>query len=112
MFNTPHDLNMPPFAVHALDSSDPIHREVTYLIGIAELARRSHIKLVTSAELAAESWRQPIGRFRGYQSQDFNIFDGISMPSVDGHHFDAVDPKAAQQARRARSIEEPFVTPA
>ena len=96
--------------VHAPDSSDRIYREVTYLVGIAELAKRGHIKLVTSAELAAESWRQPIGRFRGYQSQDLNIFAGISMPSVDGHHFDAVDPKAAQQARLARSKEEPFVT--
>ncbi|MEQ9637109.1 MAG: hypothetical protein RLW68_13595 [Devosia marina] len=97
-------------AVHAPDSSDRIYREVTYLVGIAELAKRGHIKLVTSAELAAESWRQPIGRFRGYQNQDLSIFDGISMPSVDGHHYDAIDPKAAQQARLARSTEEPFVT--
>lgn len=97
-------------AVHAPDSSDRIYREVTYLVGIAELAKRGYIKLVTSAELAAESWRQPIGRFRGYQNQDLNIFDGIPMPLVDGHHFDAVDPKAAQQARLARSTEEPFVT--
>jgi len=96
--------------VHAQDSSDRIYREVTYLVGIAELAKRGHVELVTSAELLAESWRQPIGRFRGYGTQDLNVFDGIQMPSVDGHHFDAVDPKAAQQARLAESTAEPFAT--
>ena len=96
--------------VHAPDSSDRIYREVTYLVGIAELAKRGHIELVTSAELLAESWRQPIGRFRGYGMQDLNVFDGIHMPSVDGHHFDAIDPKAAQQARLAESQTEPFAT--
>lgn len=96
--------------VHAPDSSDRIYREVTYLVGIAELAKRGHIELVTSAELQAESWRQPIGRFRGYGMQDINVFDGIYMSSVDGHHFDAIDPKAAQQARLAESKAEPFAT--
>ncbi len=96
--------------VHAPNSSDRVYREVTYLVGIAELAKRGHIKLVTSAELSAESWRQPMGRFQGYQYQDLNIFKGIPMLSVDGHHFDAVDPKAAQQSRLARSAEEPFLT--
>lgn len=97
-------------SVHAPSSSDRTYREVTFLVGIAELAKRGHIELLTSAELLAESWRQPIGRFRGYGSYDLNVFDGIHMPSVDGHHFDAVDPKAAQQGRLAGSKAEPFST--
>lgn len=97
-------------SIHAPDSSDRIYREVKYLVGIAELAKRGHIKLVTSAELQAEIWRQPIGRFRGYGTQDLNVFDGIHIPSVDGHHFDAVEPKAAQQARLTMSSAEPFAT--
>ncbi|KFC69559.1 hypothetical protein FF80_01367 [Devosia sp. LC5] len=105
--NTGYSTRIP---VHAPNSSDRLYREVTYLVGIAELAKRGHIKLVTSAELQAESLRQPIGRFRGYGAQDLNVFDDIHMPSVDGHHFDAVDPKAAQQARLAESKAEPFAT--
>jgi hypothetical protein len=58
----------------------------------------------------AESWRQPIGRFRGYGTQDLNVFEGIHMPSVDGHHFDVIDSKAAQQKRLAESEFEPFAT--
>lgn len=105
--NTGYSTRIP---VHAPDSSDRIYREVTYLVGIAELAKRGHIELVTSAELQAESWRQPIGRFRGYGSQDLNVFEGIHMLSVDGHHFDAVDAKATQQARLEKSKAEPFAT--
>ncbi len=96
--------------VHAPDSSDQIYREVTFLVGIAELAKRGHIELVTSAELQAECLRQPFGRFRGYGTMDLNVFDGIQIPSVDGYHFDAVNPKAAQQARLARSKAEPFAS--
>jgi len=42
--------------------------------------------------------------------QDLNVFDSIHIPSVDGHHFDPVDPKAAQQTRLSRSKAEPFAT--
>lgn len=96
--------------VHAPDKSDRIYSEVTYLVGIAALAKRGHIKLVTSAELQAERWRQPIGRFRGYGTLDLNVFDGIHMHSVDGHHYDGVAPNAAQQARLMASSVEPFAT--
>lgn len=104
--STGHSTRIP---VHAPGSTDRTYREVTYLVGIAELAKRGHIKLVTSAELQAEAWRQPIGRFRGYGYFDHYIFEGIPMPSVDGSHFDATDAKAAQQARLSGSAEEPFV---
>jgi hypothetical protein len=96
--------------VHDSNSSDRIYLEVTYLVGIAELAKRGHIRLVTSAELEAEKLRQPIGRFRGYWYHDHSLFEGIDIPSIDGHHFDANEPKAAQQSRLAASETQPFVT--
>lgn len=105
--NTGYSTRIP---VHSPGSTDRIYQEVRYLVGIAELAKLGLIELVTSAELEAERWRQPIGRFRGYGLQDLNVFEGIHMPSVDGHHFDAVDPSAAQQARLAKSKVEPFAT--
>lgn len=95
--------------VHAAGSTDRVYREVAYLVGIAELAKRGHIKLVTSAELQAEAWRQPVGRFRGYGYFDHYIFEGISMPSVDGYRFDATNAKAAQQDRLKRTVDEPFL---
>lgn len=94
--------------IHSKDNDGQTYREVTYLIGIAELARAGLIKLVTSAELQAERIRHPIGRFSGYGWDDLNVFEGIQMPSIDGHVLDLKDAKGRQLGRLKASTEEPF----
>lgn len=96
--------------VHPVDSSDRMYAEVKYLVGIAELAKEGLIKLVTSAELHAEAARQPIGRFRGYRSDDLNIFENITIPSLDGYHLDLQAAKETQQRRIRGSVDEPYAT--
>lgn len=70
--------------VHPYDDESEDYRNVKYLAGIAHLARRGSISLKTSAELQAERFRQPSGRFNGYGHFDFNVFRGIEIRSVDG----------------------------
>lgn len=88
--------------VHSPDNSGRVYREVRYLAGIAQLARTGHLKLCTSAELMAERFRQPMGRFRGYGWADHNVFGGIDMPSVDGIHIDLNSPVDTQRRRIAQ----------
>lgn len=57
---------------------------VQYLAGIAHLARRGYLSLMTSSELALEQWWQPMGRFRGYGIFDFSLFSGIKFRSING----------------------------
>lgn len=96
------------------DTREP-YRNITFLPGIASLARRNAISLKTSAELAAERFRQPIGRYTGYGYFDFNIFQGISFENVDGLfplHMGPgyIEPQTSdaqkQRARLARSNDE------
>jgi hypothetical protein len=87
--------------VHSPSNDKRVYREVRYLAGIAHLARQQNLQLCTSAELAAERFRQPMGRFRGYGSADFNVFQGVEMESVDGIHLDLVEPKTRQRQRIA-----------
>lgn len=96
--------------VHSTGSSDRVYAEVKYLVGIAELAKAGLIDLVTSAELHAEATRQPIGRFRGYRSDDLNLFENISVPSLDGYHLDLQAAKENQQRRIQRIADEPYAT--
>lgn len=96
--------------VHSTGSSDRVYTEVKYLVGIAELAKNGLINLVTSAELHAEATRQPIGRFRGYRSDDLNIFENISVPSLDGYHLDLQAAKENQQRRIQGVADEPYAT--
>lgn len=95
--------------IHSRDNDGRTHREVAYLIGIAELAHSGLIRLVTSAELQAERVRHPIGRFSGYGWDDLNVFEGIQMPSIDGHVLDLKDAKDRQLDRLKASAEEPFI---
>jgi hypothetical protein len=60
--------------VHAYDDNSREARSVKYLPGIAHLAKRSIIKLVTSPELKDEQWTQPNGRYRGYGIFDYSLF--------------------------------------
>jgi hypothetical protein len=70
--------------VHAPDNSGEIYRNLTYLTGLAHLARKGHIKFCTSAELRDETFRQPQGRFRrGYGYFDHSLFNGIPLECVD-----------------------------
>ena len=73
--------------VHSADDDSEIYRDITYLPGIAHLARIGLVKLMTSAELITERLRHPIGRYRGYGFFDFNVFKDINIPSVDGNHL-------------------------
>lgn len=96
--------------VHSADNDDRVYHEVRYLVGIAELAKKGLVRLVTSAELHAEAMRQPLGRFRGYRYQDLNIFEGIPIPSIDGHVLDLGDARAKQLARVHGQAAEPYAT--
>jgi hypothetical protein len=88
--------------VHSADNDSRTYKEVQFLIGIAELERQGYVKLFTSAELEAEKFRQPMGRFRGYGYFDYGLFGKAKIENLDGFHLDLVpDPAAAQLARVA-----------
>jgi hypothetical protein len=94
--------------VHSHTNRSQTYREITYLIGIAELARKGLIKLVRSSELRAEAWRQPPGLFMGYGWEDLSIFHGIDIPSVDNRPFSLFGGVEDQRVRINRKIDEPF----
>ena len=97
-----HDVDtgyMARIPVHAPDNDSRTYNEVQYLAPIAHLHRTSNIKLVSSAELFAEQFRQPMGRFRGYGWADYHAFKGIQFESVDGLHLDMTKPLEAQRER-------------
>ncbi|WP_234683479.1 hypothetical protein [Bradyrhizobium monzae] len=87
--------------IHAPSNDTQLYNEVQYLAGIAHLARKGYLKLCTSAELKAEQFRQPIGRFQGYGYADHNVFAGIRFESIDGFKLDLSNPKQAQLDRIA-----------
>jgi len=92
---------MAQIPVHAPQNDGRLYNEVRYLASIAHMGRTGHLKLCSSAELDAERFRQPIGRFIGYGWADHSVFKDISMESVDGFHLDLADPKATQLERVA-----------
>jgi hypothetical protein len=87
--------------IHAPGNDTQLYNEVQYLAGIAYLARAGYLELCTSAELKAEQFRQPIGRFQGYGYADHNVFAGIRFESIDGFKLDLSNPKQAQLDRIA-----------
>jgi len=93
--------------VHAEESTADVYPHIKFLPGIAHLARLGHLRLMSSAELTAEQFRQPIGRFRGYGYDDLNLFEGISMESLDGNHYDLKDAKR-KQLERVNSCTDPL----
>ena len=87
--------------IHAPENDTRLYNEIQYLAGIAYLARTGYLRLCTSAELKAEQFRQPIGRFQGYGYADHNVFAGIKFESVDGIKLDLNNPKQTQIDRIA-----------
>jgi hypothetical protein len=87
--------------VHASNNDSRVYAEITYLVGLAELAQAGLVKFVTSAELQAEANRHPIGRFKGYGYDDASLFDGLEIPSIDGYH--RLGPHAQEQQRKRLS---------
>lgn len=86
--------------VHSIHNDSRTYNEVQFLIGVAELERQGYIELYTSAELEAEKFRQPMGRFRGYGWFDYHLFGKAKIRRLDKLHIDLVpDPTAAQLAR-------------
>lgn len=70
--------------VHSAQNRSEIYRNLTYLTGLAHLARRGHVRFATSAELRDETFRQPQGRFRrGYGYFDYSLFNDIPVETVD-----------------------------
>lgn len=88
--------------IHAPNSEARLYTEVQFLAGIAHLARLGYLTLCSSAEIKAEQFRQPMGRFQGYGYADHNVFAGLKLGSVDGFHLDLHDPKQRQLDRIAR----------
>jgi hypothetical protein len=94
--------------VHAPTNDGRVYLQVKYLAGIAHLARSGLLELRTSAELDAERFRQPIGRFQGYGYGDYNVFKGVRMKSVDDDlRLDLTNPNKAQ-LRRVASCTDPL----
>lgn len=88
-----------------------VYEEIRYLPGIANLAKAGLLKLHTSAELVAERFRQPAGRYSGYGYYDHNLFRGLNFESLDGFVLDPWnkhDPSALQIARINSRQDEPF----
>lgn len=68
--------------VHDDRDEREVVRSVRYLPGIANLARRGLIVLLTSHELQDEQWTQPSGRFRGYGLYDFSLFGDLKLETI------------------------------
>ncbi len=94
--------------VHSAESNLRLYNEIRYLPGIALLAKRDLIELYTSAELRAEVFRQPIGRFSGYGYYDHNLLADVRIESLDGVHLDLENPKETQIQRLRACQDEPF----
>lgn len=80
-------------AVHPADSQSREYRNVQFLPGLASLARQGLLTLHTSAELDAERFHQPGGRFRGYGYLDLSLLSGVEIKSVDGRVFPTLGPE-------------------
>lgn len=68
------------------------YQSVQYLPGIVHLAKTGFISLVTSAELKAEQFHQPMRRFRDSGLFDYSVFSGVDVKSADGIAFPTMGP--------------------
>ncbi|MBI5422924.1 MAG: hypothetical protein HZA32_02475 [Opitutae bacterium] len=93
--------------VHGLDCNAKSFEQIRFLPGIAHLARLGYVQLLTSAELLAEQFRQPAGRFSGYSSFDLNLLSGLDIRSVDGRIVDLADAQR-KQLERVQACEDPL----
>lgn len=79
--------------VRADDDESDAGRSARYLPGIASLARRGHVLLVSSDELLDEQLTQPVGRYGGYGYFDYNMFNGIPFERIrDSKYSTSFDP--------------------
>ncbi|WP_434404408.1 hypothetical protein [Sphingobium sp. DN12] len=98
------------------EKSNGKYRNVTFLTGIAHLARLGALELCQSAELDDELFRQPVGRYKGYGYFDYSLFSGINIRSVDGSAFTTLgpswmnlpSPEQQQRTRLAQSDDQLF----
>lgn len=107
----PHKIdtgNAARIPVHSPQTNSRLYDEIRYLPGLAELARRGHLKLFTSAELRAEQSREPTGRFRGYGLFDQNLFAGLEPESVDGYQLDLGPDAQQSQLARVNACQDPL----
>ncbi len=88
---------------------------VRYLPGIAHLARRNYLSLITSSELTHEQFTQPAGRYLGYGYYDYSIFSGIKIDEICDPEFEfhfgpatSVPSLEAQREKRLGSIKDPL----
>lgn len=76
--------------VHSEQDNTEAARSVRYLPGIVNLAKRGVIILATSKELQDEQWTQPRGRFVGYGSYDFSLFQGLRIETIDDPEYSMI----------------------
>lgn len=69
--------------VYSSENRTETYENVTFLAGIAHLARTGRLNLCTSAELDDERWRQPMGRFSGYGYFDHSLFGDLTFECID-----------------------------
>jgi hypothetical protein len=96
--------------VHSPENEQAAYNEVKYLIGIAELAKRSLIIVATSDLLRAERSWQPTGRFLGYGTNDLNVFANVKISDIGETYFDTLGGKEAVAAHLGCIEDEPFHT--
>ena len=66
------------------DSNSREYLNIKYLCAIIEKQKNLGIKFYQTSELISERWRQPSGRYSGYELADFQLFEGIKIESLDG----------------------------
>jgi hypothetical protein len=106
--DTGHAARIP---VHSPDDESEAYQSIRYLPGIASLARERLILLSASAELVAERFRHPTGRFAGYGYFDYDVFGDIAVESIDGFADQVLGPSYwnlpnATEQQRARLAKE------
>lgn len=70
--------------LYTIDSNDKNYIETRYLPGIISLFQEGYLKFHDSAELQAERFPHPAGRYRGSGWFDLNLFTGVDIGSIDG----------------------------
>jgi len=70
--------------VYPSDSESREYRNIQFIPGLISLFKQGYIEFYTSAELEIERWLNPAGRFQGYGYFDYNLFNELEIPSVDG----------------------------
>lgn len=103
-------------SVHPTDSEQREFHHVQYLPGLISLCRHGHVRLHSSAELQDEQFRKPSGMFRGYGYFDHNLFNGVTLESVDGYVFPNLGPSwmklpSAEDQQRNRLAERAAADP-